>query len=219
MSKTIVRLVIYSAIYGWSIGSVHSTTFASRNLVKFPLLMLITAAVCSLGYYIAARSLTVRLEFLEVQRLVLETFRDLSLLLVSLAPVFLFLAWTLEPPSWEGLGEYPLFLALNVLAIALSGSLALVRQATKLLGRYQLSRWRTGAIVMSWLGLTLLVGSQAAWVLRPFCGVRTVDAPFMLGTTPDYQGATDFYQALYHLVDPPPLADGYQRYLRSHEPR
>jgi hypothetical protein len=82
-----------------------------------------------------------------------------------------------------------------------------------LLRRFNLSVRRSTIIIGAWLALSLLVGSQWAWYLRPFCGVATIDAPFFLGTEPDFQGATDFFQAVYYLFDPPPLADGYLRHL------
>ena len=70
------KLVIASAIYGFAIGSVHSRTFAIYNLVKFPLLILITAAVCSVSYYAAIRFVTRRLSFGEVQGLAVGTFQE-----------------------------------------------------------------------------------------------------------------------------------------------
>jgi hypothetical protein len=33
--------------------------------------------------------------------------------------------------------------------------------------------------------------------------VAYVDAPFMLGSEPDFRGATSFYEALFHLIEPP----------------
>jgi hypothetical protein len=212
MLKTVSVLVSCSAVYGFSLGLVHSLKFALRNLVKFPLLLVATAVVCCLAYHVASRFLTAKLSLWDVQRLVVESFRDLALLLASLAPVFLFLAFTFAPPNEEDLGEYPWFLGMNVLCIAVCGSCALVRQARVLLHRFDLSLCRTTLIIGAWLGVSLLVGSQWAWYLRPFCGVATIDAPFILGTEPDYQGATDFFQAVHNLFDPPPLSAGYLRH-------
>ncbi len=215
MRATLARLVLCSALYGFSIGSVHSSKFAARNLAKFPLLLLGTAAVCALAYFVIARAFTRRLSFARIQRLVLETFGDLSVLLASMAPALLFLALTIEQPTLEHLGEYPLFLGSNVVTIAVCGTVALLRQTRKLLRDAALPRAHSLGLSLAWLLVSLLVGSQGAWFLRPFCGVSTIDAPFMLGSAPDYQGATDFFQATYHLIDPPPVSDGYQRFLRS----
>jgi hypothetical protein len=213
MLRILVTMIGAAALYGCSIGAVHSPGFARNNLLKFPLLLLVTAAICALAYWVVARAITPRLGFGAVQRLVLETFRDLAVLLAALAPACFFLACTIEQPDGRGLHDYPLFLGLNVLFIAVAGTFALVRQAQRLLLRCGLTRAKRAAIVIAWLALSLLVGSQWAWFLRPFCGVSSLEeeTPFVLGAAPDFRGATSFYQAVYQIFDPPPLADGYYR--------
>jgi len=131
--------------------------------------------------------------------------RDMSVLLAALAPVCLFLALTLNGVSAAGLRDYPMFLGLNVTFIAASGGLALVRQARSLLRRHPLGLRRTLLVVAGWLCISLLVGGQWAWYLRPFFGVGRQETPFCLGSVSDYCGATNFYEAVYHLVDAPPL--------------
>lgn len=213
MARVLLALIAASAIYGFSIGAVHSLLFALRNLLKFPALLLTTAAVCALAYWVVARAITPRLEFCDVQRLGLETFRDLSVLLASLAPACIFLACTVEQPDEMGLNEYPLFLGLNVLFVAVAGTCALIRQARRILSRKGVSLRRSVVITIAWLLLSLLVGSQCAWFLRPFCGVSSLQeqTPFILGTEPDFRGATSFFQAVYQIFDPPPLPDDYYR--------
>jgi hypothetical protein len=214
--KCLAALALGAAVYGGSIGAVHSWLFAARNLIKFPLLILGTAALCAPAYALVARFLAARLSFVEALGLVLRLFRDACLLLAALAPACLFLARTLEPPGRDGLGEYPLFLGFNVALIAICGSLALVRRGRVLLHERALSRWRVTLLLGCWLLLSLLVGGQWAWYLRPFFGVASIGAevtPFCLGTLPDFRGATSFYEAVLHLADPPPLPEGF--YLRA----
>ena len=69
-------------------------------------------------------------------------------------------------------------------------------------------------LVAGWLALSLLVGGQAAWTLRPFFGVRSIpgaETRFFLGSSPDYRGSTNFYEAVYDLVVRPPLSPDYVR--------
>ncbi|MFT5355380.1 MAG: hypothetical protein ACI9KE_002599, partial [Polyangiales bacterium] len=134
---------------------------------------------------------------------VLAIFTDTSVLLAAVAPVMLFLAFTLERADESGLNDYPLFLAINVLAIAACGSLALYRRTRAIAARHKLSAQRASTITAAWMLLSLLVGSQWSWYLRPFCGVATVNAPFMLGAEPDFRGATNFYQAVYQIFAAP----------------
>ena len=47
--------------------------------------------------------------------------------------------------------------------------------------------------------------------MRPFFGARTFETlPFMEGTAPDFRGATSIYEAVYFLVVPPDLPDGFR---------
>lgn len=211
MARGLAVLVLASAAYGFAIGSVHSPLFGARNLVKFPLLILVTAAVCSAAYFLCARLITSRLSFRQVQRLVLGIYRDVSLMLASVAPALLFLAHTVDQPGARDLCEYPLFLGLNVMFVALAGTIIVVQRARALLSGRGISVPRGLAIIGAWLLLSLLVGGQWAWYLRPFCGVSalTEETPFVLGNMPDYRGAANFYEAVYHLFDPPPLPDDW----------
>jgi len=205
MVRRLAVTVLAAAIYGFSCGTVHGLGLATRNLVKFPLLILVTAATCSLGWYVFSVFLSRDLDFVRVQRLSTETFRDLSVLLASLAPVMAFLGLTaVKPTSEESLGEYPLFLGLNVMVIAVCGTFALVRQASVLLRRHGLSRPRGAAITIAWLAISLVAGGQCAWYFRPYYGLAFMgDLPFIEGTAPDYRGARSFFEAVYHIVAPP----------------
>jgi hypothetical protein len=199
-------LLAASAIYGFSVGAVHSLRYAWLNVVKFPLLICASASVCAGVYFLVARLLAPGLGFADVRRLVTASYADLAALLGSLAPVTLFLATTLRPPaSPVDLGEYPSFLAGNLALIAGCGILSVSRQTAALLHRHGLTRSRALGVVGSWLLFSLLVGGQAAWYLRPFFGNRAIpdDGSFCLGRRPDFRGAESFYEAVYHLAAPP----------------
>lgn len=203
-----------ASAYGFAIGSVHSLKFALRDLVKLPLLLVVTAAVCSLAYYVVARSITPALSFRAVQREAFAVFGDTALLLGSLALPMFFLARVLERADERGLHEYELFLLVNVVAIAASGVLALVFRARALASDAGLDRRTTVSLLGAWLSISLLVGSQCSWFLRPFCGVATVDAPFILGSEPDFRGDTSFFEAFRHAVE----GDGFVRGARAPTP-
>ena len=207
IARLLLQTLLFSACYGFAIGSVHSHLYALRNLLKFPLLILLTATLCALAYYITARLIARQLRFGEVQRLTLGTFHDTTMLLASLGLPVLFLAHALERPVGRDLNEYPLFLGLNVLLIALCGTVALCRQARLLLLRHQIPLKRGIMVLVSWLLISLFAGGQCAWFLRPFFGVSSIEArhtPFFMGTMPDCRGAGSFYEAVYHLFAPPP---------------
>ncbi len=204
--SSLARLLLAPAVYGFAVGLIRSPRTAWLNMVKFPLLIVVSVAVSSLAYYLVARLLAKELHFVAVRRLVLGCYADLSVMLASLAPVCLFFALVFERPvSSAALGEYPLFLGFNVALIALAGSAAVVRQSARLLHDHGVRGGRAAAVVGAWLGLSLLVGGQAAWYLRPFFGNAAMpeEHGFCLGSQPDFRGDTSFYQAVFHLIVPP----------------
>jgi hypothetical protein len=204
MRRDLATLLVASSLYGFSIGCVHSTRFGLHNLIKSPLLFLITGATCAVTYFLFACLIGgFRFRFVEIQRLAMRLYRDAALLLAALAPANWFLARTLVPPDAASLHEYPMFLGLNVCFIALAGALALVRQVRALAAYHPWSLSRRLTLVSGWLALSLLVGGQAAWTLRPFFGVRSIPGDqtrFFLGSSPDYRGSTNFYEAVYDVA-------------------
>lgn len=233
MIRTVGLAWITLAVYGFCLGVAHSELYALRNLIKFPLLVSVTALVCGLAWWIVARASGMSVSFLRVQRVAWGLFADLGLLLVSLAPVVLFLALVLRASDDGRLGEYDLFLSLNVGAIAVCGSIALARQTRELVkgtdfgsdrervaGPERLvechrrsdaaanPRGRAYTVVGLWLVLTAAVGGQAAFYMRPFFGfpaTRGARPPFFLGSERDLRGATNFYEAVLQTIQRPPL--------------
>lgn len=206
MTRSLLVLVLGAALYGACIGASHSWLYAMRNLLKFPLLILVTAGVCAISYFVLARFLGVGLGFVAVQRLVMAVFRDVVVLLASLSPVVLWLALTMQRPNGRDLGDYPLFQGINVLAIAVCGCLAVATQARRLSAVHHVGAGVRRMLLASWMLVSLLVGGQAAWYLRPFFGVTPLGErtpPFCDGTAPDFRGARSFYEAVGNLIVPP----------------
>lgn len=209
MIRALAVTIACAAAYGYALGAAHSELYAARNLLKLPALLLVTAAVASLSYWIAARASGAALTFGEVQRVTWRLFQDASVMLASLAPVVFFQARLLRARDDGELGGYDSFLAFNVLAVALSGALALVLQSRRLLREHGVPSARAGALVGAWLALSLLVGGQAAFYMRPFVGFPATRGftppPFFLGAQPDLRGATSFYEMVLQTLARPPL--------------
>jgi hypothetical protein len=213
MRRDLATLLLASAVYGFSIGCVHSLRFGLHDVLKFPLLFLLTGAACAVAYFLWALLIGgAHFHFVDVQRLAMRLYRDAAVLLAALAPANAFLARTLTPPDASSLHDYPLFLAANVVFIAIAGALALLRQVRALAQYHPWPLSRRLATVAGWLALSLLLGGQVAWTLRPLFGVRSIPGDqtrFFLGSAPDYRGATSFYEAVYDVVAAPPLAPDY----------
>jgi hypothetical protein len=219
MRRDLATLLLASALYGFSIGCVHSTRFGLHNLIKCPLLFPITGAACAVAYFLFACLVGgFRFRFVDIQRLAMRLYRDAAVLLAALAPANWLLARTLLPPDESALHEYPLFLGINVCFIAVAGTLALLRQVRALARHHPWPLPRRLLTVAGWLGLSLLVGGQVAWTLRPFFGVRSIpgsETRLFLGSSPDYRGATNIFEAVRNVVAPPPLAADYTRHGRG----
>ena len=208
MRRDIATLVLASALYGFSIGSVHSTRFGLHDIIKFPLLFLVTGAACAVAYFLWACLVGgFRFRFVDVQRLAMRLYRDAALLLAALAPANLFLARTLVPPDAASLHEYPMFLGLNVGFIAAAGALALVRQV-RALARYH--PWSLSRRLYARVRLAGAVaarrrpgGLDAAPVLRRAQHPRRRD-PLLPRPSPDYRGSTNFYEAVRDAITRPP---------------
>lgn len=201
-----------SAAYGFALGSAHSELYALRNLLKFPLLIAVTSATCALSWWVVGRSFALPLSFADVQRSGLRWYRDAAFLLASLAPIVLFLARVARAHDDGQLGEYDSFLLLNMVSVAGCGGLALGLQARALLREHGVGPRRSSAVVACWLALTLAVGGQAAFWMRPFFGfpaTRGGSPPFFLGAAPDVRGATNFYEALWQTLVRPPLPESW----------
>ena len=206
-SRAIVTAASYAA-YGATLGLAHSPLYAARNLVKLPLLILVTGSLCSLVYGLSARAVLGGSGRSLASRLVLTLFHDLGLLLFSLAPANALFAWSLLRVRAEPLGESAKFLAWNLGFVALAGSLALVLRGFAELRRRGAGRRASVALLGTWLFVTGAVGGQCAFLLRPFFGVpatRDQVPPFALGTRPDVRGAKNFFEMVVLSVENPPL--------------
>jgi hypothetical protein len=205
-ARPLARLLatfLAAAAYGFALGASHDLLGASRNLVKFPLLIVATATIASLAFWVAALALRADLSFAAVQRTTFLLFHDVAILLASLAPAVLFVGLVLRATDDGWMGEYDLFLAANVGLIAASGSLALVRRAQALLPASGLTLRRALRVVVAWLALALFVGGQVAFLMRPLIGVpatRGATPPWFLGSEPDARGATSFYGAIFQAM-------------------
>jgi hypothetical protein len=195
-------LVAGGAVHGFCIGSAKSLLYGTRSAIKVPLLLLGTAVICAMAYHVVGRTAGLRLSFLAMQRASLRLFAVVALALASLAPVSLFLGQTMEPPVGTDLGGYPGFVGIHVVFTAVAGCTGLWLQARTLLAAQAIGVTRARVVTGSWLALSLLVGGQLAFYLRPFFGIASLtgEPPFLLGDEPTATGARNFYEVVWQFV-------------------
>jgi hypothetical protein len=211
MIRSVLAAWLALALYGFSLGLAHSELYAARNLLKFPLLVTVTAVVCSASWWILARAFAAPLSFTNVQRTVWVMFRDLGFLLASLSPVVMFFAIAARATDDGRLGEYDRFLALNIVCIAVCGVIALAKGVHTMFTSHEVTRTRAALLVAGWLAVAAVVGGQAAFFMRPFFGfpaTRGGNPPLFLGAAPDLRGATNFFEAVKQTIERPELPRG-----------
>ncbi|MCB9882044.1 MAG: hypothetical protein H6834_09655 [Planctomycetes bacterium] len=212
MWRRVLLMLVGWSSYGYAIGCAHSDLYAQRNVVKLPLLVFTTLTVCAIAYDLLAKLITSRLTFARVTALLWCMVTEMAAMLLALFPVSLFLGLQLRASDDGRLGEYSLFLGLNLAFVAVAGVIALVRQVVALRRLSALSRREAGLLVAGWLTLSMVVGGQASFYLRPFFGfpaTRGGNPPFALGAEPDARGATNFFEMVVQVVTTPPLPRGW----------
>jgi hypothetical protein len=182
-------IVLGCGLYGAAVGLWRSPLQAVYVAVKMPLVILLTAAGNAALNGMLAQLLGTGLSFRQTSLAVVMSFAVASIILASLSPLVLFLLINTPPISGGDRGGDVMLVSL-VAAVALAGVSANVR----LFGLIEhASRGRAVALrtLFAWLAGNLLLGSQIAWVLRPYIG--PADAPVEFLRAEPWRG--NFFEA------------------------
>ena len=169
----IVASSVFLAIYGAIIGSSSSWQQTVVSAIKLPALYLLTLIICLPTLYFFDILFGSALNFSQYAVLSLTTVSVISVLLFSFAPITLFFLISIH--------DYNFFLLLNVAIFALTGFIGvkLFYQAMRTVMKLDEDSPKTrNRLLLFWLVLYGLVGSQLAWTLRPFFGAP--GEPFQL---------------------------------------
>jgi hypothetical protein len=161
-------IVVGCGLYGATVGLWRSPLQAMYVAMKIPLVIMLSATGNAVLNGMLAQLLGTRLSFRQTSLAIVMSFTVAPVILGSLSPLILFLLVNTPPISNGDTGGDVMLVSL-VAAIAFAGVVANVR----LLGLIEhASRSRTVALqtLSAWLAGNLLLGSQIAWVLRPYIG-------------------------------------------------
>lgn len=163
-------IVIGAGVYGATIGIWREPLQALYTGIKLPLVILLTTCGNGLLNGMLAPLLGLQVSFRQSFVLVLISFALASLILVGFSPVALFLVWNTPPLdastrlSSPEYGFLQLMLAGFIAAAGITGNVRLL----PVLGRWTNSPAIARRVLFVWLATNLFLGSQIAWVLRPF---------------------------------------------------
>jgi len=163
-------IIIGSGIYGATIGIWREPLQALYTGIKLPLVILLTTIGNGLLNGMLAPLLGLQVSFRQSFVLVLISFALASFILAGFSPVALFLVWNTPPLntmtrlSSPEYGFLQLMLAGFIAAAGIIGNVRLL----PLLGQWTSSYAIARRVLFVWLATNLFLGSQIAWVLRPF---------------------------------------------------
>jgi hypothetical protein len=199
------RLCLYVAViiagtaaFGLGIGVWRDPVQGLYNAIKFPLIVLLTAAGNGLLNGMLAPLLGTNISFRQSLLAVLMSFTIAAAILGACAPLIWFVIWNAPPLSATAASSWTthsIILVSVVAAIALAGLLANVR-LLQLLRQLSGSQAQARRTLLAWLIGNLLLGSQVSWILRPFVGSPSLPIQFLR----DDPLRGNFFEAIFHAL-------------------
>ncbi|MEM9008953.1 MAG: actin-binding WH2 domain-containing protein [Cyanobacteria bacterium P01_F01_bin.86] len=169
----IIASSLFFAIYGAIIGASNGWQQMLVSTVKLPALYLLTLLICLPTLYFFDILFGSKADFKQYTVLSLTTVSVISVLLFSFAPVTLFFLISIR--------DYHFFLLLNVAIFSLTGFVGVRlfhKNVKTVMGFDETTPKIRNRLLLFWLVLYGLVGSQLGWTLRPFFGAP--GQPFQL---------------------------------------
>jgi len=175
----IVVMVLGAGCYGAAMGWWRDPQQALYTAIKFPLILLLTAAGNALLNAMLAPLLGLNVPFRQSFAAVLMSFTIAAAVLGGFSPLIAFLIW--NAPDLGAIASakaaYNIILPAHVAVIAFAGITGNVRllQLLRRLGGPAVAR----RVLLAWLAGNLFLGSQLSWILRPFVGSPQLRVEFL----------------------------------------
>ena len=166
----VTLIIVGAGIYGAVMGAWRDALQGLYTSIKLPLVILLTTLGNTLLNGMLAPLLGLNLTFRQSLLMVLMTFAIAAVMLGALSPIAAFVVWNTPPLTAAtrlASTEYGLLQLTLVVFIAyagVTGNLCLVPLLRQLSGSIAVAR----NVLLAWLAVNLLLGSQICWVLRPF---------------------------------------------------
>ncbi len=170
-------IVLGCGLYGGALGSWHGERQAAYAAVKFPLLVLLTTAGNAILNGMLAQLLGTGLSFRQTTLAILLSFTIMAMIVAAFSPLLLFQVANTPPISDGRAGHAPLQV-MNFAIIAFAGVMANIR-LLQVVEQFSGTRMAARRTLVAWLAGNLLLGSQVAWILRPFVGTPGLPIEFL----------------------------------------
>ena len=176
----VLAIMAGAALYGAAIGSWRSPKQALFTAIKFPLVLLVTAAGNAMLNAVLAPLFGVVLNFRQAVLAILISQAVAGIILGAFSPLAAFIVWNL-PAMSESASRYGVFAFLQVTqaAVIAFAGVAAVAHLYRLLRSLSPGERSARNLLAAWLVGNLLLGSQLAWICRPFFGSPFLEVQFL----------------------------------------
>ena len=166
-------------LYGVSVGLWRSPLQSVYTAIKIPLLIFLTCGGNALLNGMLAQATGAGLGLRQASAAILLSFTLAACILAAFAPLTFFGLWNTPPLASSAAGSgHSLTLLTHVALIAYAGVMANARLLS-LLRRFAPNPRAATTTLLAWLGGNLLLGTQLAWILRPFIGSPGLPVEFL----------------------------------------
>ncbi|MGA2247393.1 MAG: hypothetical protein ABSH48_20580 [Verrucomicrobiota bacterium] len=179
-----VAVIIAGAgCYGAAMGWWRDPHQALITAIKFPVIILLTTAGNALINGMLAPLLGLNIPFRQSLAAIFMSLTIAAAILGAFSPLIAFLTWNAPPMSKQAVfgPAYSLIKLAHVAVIAFAGTAGNAR-LFQLLTRLAGNRAVAFRVLFAWLAGNLFLGSQLAWILRPFIGSPVLPVEFFRAT-------------------------------------
>jgi hypothetical protein len=190
-------IIVGAGLYGATIGWWRGPQQALFVAIKFPLIMLLVTGGNALINGLLAPLLGLNIRFHQSFSAVVMSFTVTSAILGAFSPVMAFLVWNAPSMTTNISTEftYCVLMLAHVVVIALAGTTGNVR-LLQLLQTFSTKPEIAVRVLVAWLLGNLFLGTQLAWILRPFIGSPDLPIEFLRANA--FHG--NFYETLFRSI-------------------
>ena len=147
--------------------------------LKIPLLFLLTLLICAIALYILNLAYGMQLHFMPSMTLMLFALAGTGVMLLVFAPISMLFTVVTSSYHFMKLLHVLVFIIAGVFGVRILGEGLKSMNSTADAEQENAQKGNARMVLLSWLLLYCLVGSQLAWTLKPFLGT-----PYLPATPP-----------------------------------
>lgn len=194
----LLGIVAGAGVYGVAVGYWRAPLQGFYVGLKLPLIILLTTVGNTLLNAMLAPLLGLSVSLRQSFLAILASFAVAGCILGAFSPLLAFLVWNIPPldpaAPYDGVSHSVVLLA-NVSILAFAGTAANLHLAG-LLRELSGDRRVARRVLLAWLAGNLFLGSQLAWILRPFIGSPILPVEFLRPNAFD----GNFYETVFRAI-------------------